>query len=920
MMHGGINPRPLMMDGGINPLASDEEAQEYTSLVGSSSADGLRYESLATDDENATVEAAAFEAAGEIMIIDPCKYRFTPTARMPSCPLRLMPIDGSTVQGTVGRSCVVTAVAQKGTWLRVRVGGGKEGWMQSQFSDGTVALTEVDSYRRYEEWGGFNYFFLGGRVMMGSDVRWFVSSNITLTLPAMLFVLEMLRGFPVRGGVALGTVGASLWAFAMLNLWMTALTDPGIIPRNPSNERAPPPAGEAIGLHGFKYCETCNIFRPPRSKHCQSCNNCVDRFDHHCPWVGSCVAVRNYRFFFAFVSSTVVLIFYMMAATVATVVLRVAVEGDGSVESALEIVASGPMDLLMTAMALLVGIPLLRLWWYHTQTILCKGQTTNEDMRGVYRNHHNSYHKGCAQNSLSLLCTPAPRSRLPDLSERVYVKEPLSGRGTSARGGLDGDGGGRSGEAGSRTFSWVSPAGGFWFLGESEGDCSDQQAQQQQQREEQQQQQQRRQEQEQVQEQEQEQEEQRRDCQSRLQPLSTADSWRTSSAGSFASARSFASSVEDGLSEMPGGGPELLSGGETLQTEQRSPADVVAMAAAVVEAALEEKSTSGDRDANASEFSMPKEREEEEGEGEVEGEGRNEDKEKEESKGFILPSQENQEEVHATGTRTAATAAAAATATTTAPPAQPPAEQTEGVDSKSGNGSPVVARRAGSSTDGSWHGQAGRGCSPLVGLSYVNSPRSLLSLSDGGGGGSSGGGGGGGSGGDGVRRTARVGSGTVDSSHSSGELTYSRTPPAAAIRAAVAAAAAGRTPADEPVEVGAAGAAAVAAAAARFSDSSFEGGGWTLNNSIRGQDEEGPAWLAAPDQGTGAAVAFPEGAEKAAVAQGAAAVERGRSTGQRRVFSGNTSSRSPSPRQQGHQQEDWRGHRHHLLPQETDLP
>lgn len=44
---------------------------------------------------------------------------------------------------------------------------------------------------------------------------------------------------------------------------------------------------------------------------------------------------------------------------------------------------AGPVDLLMTAMALLVGIPLLRLWWYHLQTILCKGQTTNEDMRGT---------------------------------------------------------------------------------------------------------------------------------------------------------------------------------------------------------------------------------------------------------------------------------------------------------------------------------------------------------------------------------------------------------------------------------------------------------------------------------------------------------------------------------------------------------
>lgn len=484
---------------------------------------------------------------------------------------------------------------------------------------------------------------------------------------------------------------------------------------------------------------------------------------------------------------------------------------------------------------------------------------------GVYRNHHNSYHKGCAQNSLSLLCTPAPHSRLPDLSERVYVNEPLSSRGTSARGGLD-DGGG---ETGSRTFSWISPAGGFWFLGESDGDGSDQQTQQQQ---------------------EQELEQQLQEHQSRLRPLSTGGSWRTSSAGSFASARSFASSVEGGLSEIPAGGPELVSGGETPETEQQSPAEVVAMAAAVAAALEEKSSTSDDNGANASEFSMPKEcEEEEEGEGRVEQE---EEKVEEESIG-VIPSPQEQEEVHATA---AVTTAAVATATAPAP--QPPAEQPEGVDDKSGSGSPVVARHTGSTTDGSWHGQMVRGSSPLVGLSYVNSPRSLMSLSDGGGGGSCGG--------DGVRGTARVGSGAVDSSHSSGELTYSRTPPLAAVRAAVAAATA-PTPTSESVE-------AAIAAAARFRDSS-EGGGWTLNNnSIRVQDEEGPAWLVALDQGAGAAASLPESAERAA------AVDRGRGTGHRGDFAGNTAGRSPSPRQQGQQPEEWRGHRHHLLPRETDLP
>lgn len=42
---------------------------------------------------------------------------------------------------------------------------------------------------------------------------------------------------------------------------------------------------------------------------------------------------------------------------------------------------TGPVDLLIIAMAIVVGLPLFRLWLYHVYTILGKGQTTNEDMR-----------------------------------------------------------------------------------------------------------------------------------------------------------------------------------------------------------------------------------------------------------------------------------------------------------------------------------------------------------------------------------------------------------------------------------------------------------------------------------------------------------------------------------------------------------
>lgn len=90
-----------------------------------------------------------------------------------------------------------------------------------------------------------------------------------------------------------------------VQICLTTFCNPGILPRIKFYPNQPHKIKVKSVQRGvvkfFKICETCNIIKPPRSNHCHDCNNCVERFDHHCPWIGQCVAARNYRKFFLFI-------------------------------------------------------------------------------------------------------------------------------------------------------------------------------------------------------------------------------------------------------------------------------------------------------------------------------------------------------------------------------------------------------------------------------------------------------------------------------------------------------------------------------------------------------------------------------------------------------------------------------------------
>lgn len=419
-------------------------------------------------------------------------YKFNCTKETPftalfKFPLGQLPPNQHSQQctGLLRRSAVLPSHQIEGDWVLVSVGG-RSGWAKRRCSPNTqmllptypeeggsggALLDPVSKFTWVHLWMGNHIFWFGGRLMLGSDAPLFVVTNFLiatgLLVHSLVVLPQLLQLLPPNQSAShpiFGTIFFSIGSFAFL--WASATIDPGVLPAVPSPNKPDLPrkiekldvTGTSSSLDellneipiggpmGYRYCATCNIFRPPRSKHCNSCNVCVSKFDHHCPWVGNCIGERNHSLFFLFLINisclcvTVTWCSFQVLANVYQAILQTNTHHISSLLNAtvdtdshtlhqtssiaafllefgrvlLETVVQHPAVVLLFAFCVLSGWSLISLTLFHSM-IISLAQTTNERVRGVYRHrgHLNSADEGCCTNWMNAFLQPRPPSLLP---------------------------------------------------------------------------------------------------------------------------------------------------------------------------------------------------------------------------------------------------------------------------------------------------------------------------------------------------------------------------------------------------------------------------------------------------------------------------------------------------------------------------
>ena len=161
----------------------------------------------------------------------------------------------------------------------------------------------------------------------------------------------------------------------------------------------------------------------------------------HCPWTGNCIGERNYRYFFVFLVSLSILTLHVTYTSILLFwqyYLEINIDGKQSSKIVLTILIWKLWKVAcqhwiiwsIGFLILLCSWSLISLTAFHA-LIISKAQTTNEQVRGIYKNNGpqqqemstvNIYDKGFCSNWITTFCSPIRQSYIPsDFGQCVII-------------------------------------------------------------------------------------------------------------------------------------------------------------------------------------------------------------------------------------------------------------------------------------------------------------------------------------------------------------------------------------------------------------------------------------------------------------------------------------------------------------------